>query len=123
VPSVFTTSNSVHSSPGTGAVGSLTADVNKPISYANINIDELNQIRAQQTQDNLTKLFNTPKASYVAPQIDKIQQSQQQVQNQTKSQMNRLLQNTRNTILSVHISNEAYQKLVQLRNAVNEGEK
>ncbi|WP_051901482.1 hemagglutinin repeat-containing protein [Methylotenera sp. L2L1] len=123
VPTVFATSNSVHSSPGTGAVGSLTADVNKPFSYTNINIEQLNKTRAQQTQDYLTQRFNTPSSGYVAPQIDKIKELQQQIQNQSNSQMNGLWQSTSNTVQHFSISNGAYQKLMQLRNAVNEGDK
>jgi len=123
VPNVFTTSYSVHSSPGTGAVGSLTADVNKPISYTNLNIEQLNKTRAQQTQDNLTQLFNIPSAGYAAPQIDKNKELQQQLQKQSNIQMSGLLQNTSNTAQRVSISNDAFQKLMQLRNVVNDGDK
>lgn len=122
MPSVFTTSNSVHSSPGTGAVGSLTTDVNKPISYTNINVEQLNQTRAQQTQNNLTKLFSTPKASYVAPQIDNFQQFQQQTQQQNNTEMISLLQSVQNAQKreSIKMSTVAYQKLMQLKSTVNE---
>jgi hypothetical protein len=119
VISVFSTSDSVHSSPGTGAVGSLTTDVNKPISYTNINIEQLNQTRAQEAQDNLTQLFSTIKASYIAPQIDNTQQLQQQTQEQNNAKMKGLLQNSSNKSRSVHISSDAYQKLIRLKNTVN----
>lgn len=108
-------------------MGSLTADVNKPISYININVDQLNKTRAQQTQDRLTQRFSTPSMGYVAPPIDKIQQLQeqtQQLQEQTQQQnnneINGLLQSTSNTTQPIRISSDAYQKLIQLRSVIDQ---
>lgn len=124
VPRVFTTSNSVHSSPGTGAIGSLMPDVNKPISYSNINVEQLNETRAPQTQAYLQQLFSLPNTRYIAPQIDRTQQLQQQTQQNNNIEMSSMLQYTSNTqmLAPFQISTEAYRKLLQLRGMINQGE-
>jgi filamentous hemagglutinin len=130
-PSVFATSYSVHSSPGSGAVGSQNTDVNRPFSYNNLNIDQLNRTRAPQTQANLQALGNQaqPGITPVAEQ-DKTQHLQQQVQKDSNAQMNALVSNNaaapgsaapiRLPNSPILMSPSAYQKLLQLRQSVSQ---
>jgi filamentous hemagglutinin len=91
VPSMATTSNSVHSSPGSGAVGSNSADVNKPFSYQGLDIDQLNKAKQPQTNAILEQVQANPKPIPIAPSADPATKLQDQVQKDSNAQMNQLL--------------------------------
>lgn len=94
IPSVINTGYSVHSSPGAGAVGSNSADVNKPFSYDGLNIDQLNQTRQPQTNTMLQKVLSQPTSTPTPPTTDPATLLQQQTANQNNAQMNSLLPTT-----------------------------
>jgi hypothetical protein len=88
---VIGTSNSVHSSPGSGAVGSKTEDVNQPYSYQGLNIDQLNQAKQPQTKAILEQVQANPKPVPIAPSADPMTKLQEQVQKDSNAQMGQLL--------------------------------
>lgn len=90
VPSMATTSNSVHSSPGSGAVGSNSADVNKPFSYQGLELDQLNKAKQPQTNAILEQVQANPKPIPIAPSADPATKLQDQVQKDSNAQMNQL---------------------------------
>jgi filamentous hemagglutinin len=91
VPAVLGTSNSVHSSPGSGAVGSNSADVNQPYSYQGLDVNLLNQTKQPQTNAILEKVQANPKPVPIAPSTDPTTKLQEQVQKDSNAQMNQLL--------------------------------
>lgn len=91
VPAMATTSNSVHSSPGSGAVGSNNADVNQPYSYQGLNVDQLNQTKQPQTNAILEQVQANPKPVPIAPSADPTTKLQDQVQKDSNAQMGQLL--------------------------------
>ena len=78
----------MHSSGGTGAVGSASAEVSRPISCSNINIEQLNQTNAAQRRDNLTALVNTPPVPFTVAQPNLMSTLQNQMQQQSNEQVN-----------------------------------
>jgi filamentous hemagglutinin len=90
-PSVFATSYSVHSSPGSGAVGSQNTDVNRPFSYNNLNIDQLNQTRQPQTNAVIQQVMSQPKPIVFVPSTDPTTKLQEQMRRDSNTQMNNLL--------------------------------
>jgi cytochrome c biogenesis protein ResB len=88
---VIQTGNSVHSSPTSGAVGSNSADVNKPFSYEGLSIDKLNQTRQPQTNAIIEQVQATPKPVSIAPSTDPATKLQDQVTKDSNAQMNNLL--------------------------------
>jgi hypothetical protein len=91
VPAMATTSNSVHSSLSSGAVGSNSADVNQPFSYQGLNIDQLNQAKQPQTNAILEQVQANPKPVPIAPSTDQATKVQEQVSKDSNAQMNQLL--------------------------------
>ncbi len=91
LPSVIGTSNSVHSSPGSGAVGSKTEDVNQPYSYQGLNVDQLNQTKQPQTKAIVEQVQANPKPVPIAPSADPATKLQDQVQKDSNAQMGQLL--------------------------------
>lgn len=91
VPSMATTSNSVHSSPGSGAVGSKTEDVNQPYSYQGLNVDQLNQAKQPQANAILEQVQANPKPVPIASSADPTTKLQDQVQKDSNAQMGQLL--------------------------------
>jgi len=90
-PSVFATSYSVHSSPGSGAVGSQNTDVNRPFSYNNLNIDQLNQTRQPQTNAVIQQMMSQPKPIVFVPSTDPTTKLQEQMRRDSNTHMNNLL--------------------------------
>jgi filamentous hemagglutinin len=91
VPSMATTGNSVHSSPGSGAVGSNSADVNQPFSYQGLDINQLNQAKQPQTNAIVEQVQTNPKPVPIAPSAEPATKLQEQVQKDSNAQMNQLL--------------------------------
>ena len=91
VPTMIETGYSVHSSPNAGAVGSDSANVNKPFSYEGVNIDQLNQTRQPQTDAVLPKVLSQPTQKPTGPVADPTTQLQQQITNDNAARMNALL--------------------------------
>jgi filamentous hemagglutinin len=88
---LINTSNSVHSSPGTGAVGSNSADVNKPFSYDGLDVEQLNQTRLPQTKAIVEQVQVNPKPVPISPSTDQATKLQDQVTTDSNTQMNNLL--------------------------------
>ncbi len=91
LPSVIGTSNSIHSSPGSGAVGSNSADVNQPFSYQGLDVNQLNQVKQPQTNAIVEQVLTNLKPVQIAPSTDLTTKLQEQVQKDSNAQMNQLL--------------------------------
>jgi filamentous hemagglutinin len=91
VPAMATTSNSVHSSPGSGAVGSNSLDVNKAFSYQGLDVNQLNQAKQPQTNAILEQVQANPKPISITPSTDQATKLQDQVGKDSNAQMNQLL--------------------------------
>jgi filamentous hemagglutinin len=91
VPAMATTSNSVHSSPGSGAVGSNSLDVNKAFSYQGLDVNQLNQAKQPQTDAILEQVQANPKPISITPSTDQATKLQDQVGKDSNAQMNQLL--------------------------------
>ena len=91
VPAMATTSNSVHSSPGSGAVGSNNAHVNKPFSYQGLDIDQLNLAKQPQINAILEQVKANSKTFAVTPSTDQITHLEEKTRMTSNSYTNRLL--------------------------------
>ncbi len=87
-PSVVNYSYSVHSSPGAGAVGSNSADVNKPFSYSGLTPASLNSTREQQTKNYMQNLFSLSPIVYTPTQESSTNTLRNQVQQGIENQAN-----------------------------------
>jgi filamentous hemagglutinin len=114
LPSVIGTSNSVHSSPGSGAVGSKTEDVNQPYSYQGLNVDQLNQAKQPQTKAIVEQVQANPKLVPVAPSTDPTTKLQDQVQKDSNAQMNQLTAPVAPSAPSVSVPQVPSSRLEQL---------
>lgn len=79
---------SVHSSPGAGAVGSNSADVNKPFSYSGLTPASLNSTREQQTKNYMQNLFSLSPIAYTPTQESSTNTLRNQVQQGIENQTN-----------------------------------
>jgi hypothetical protein len=119
VPSMATTGNSVHSSSGSGAVGSNSADVNQPFSYQGLDVNTLNQAKQPQTNAILDQVQNNLKPVPIAPSADPATKLQEQVQKDSNAQMNQLLTTPAvpsiSSVPTMQVPNSRFEQLNQFK--------
>ena len=91
ISAVFQTSNSVHSSPTSGAVGSKSTNVNQPFSYQGLDVGKLNQTRQSKTNSIIEQVQINPEPVLIPPSTDQITKLQDQMTKNSNRQMDQLL--------------------------------
>ncbi len=120
-PSIFVNSNSVRSSPGSGALGSKTEYVPTPISYPKDDkaLNQLQEKHRENMQAVYQQLLDKPKEVPVAKQLNSTQQLQEQIQNQGNKDMNQLGNQNSQNVMMINVPSATVQKIQQLQQYLN----
>ncbi|MBP6861253.1 MAG: hypothetical protein KBC57_02700 [Neisseriaceae bacterium] len=111
----------MHSSPGSGALGSKTEYVPTPISYPKDDkaLNQLQEKHRENMQAVYQQVLDKPKEVPVAKQPDGTQKLQEQVQKQSNQDMNQLGNQNSQNVMMINVPSATVQKIQQLQRYLN----